>query len=69
MTPDIRIDEVNTQVDLAEPIGPLSPEDVERLVRAVLERLDDRQLSMKRNAEDRAIRDRSYVPDWKKEQV
>jgi hypothetical protein len=46
---DVRIHEVNTEIVITEPIGPLSAEDVKRVVNQVLQILkDERERSAER---------------------
>lgn len=59
--PDVRIDHVSTRLEIVDPIGPLSPKDVNDLVALVLRALTSEQERQAMHQDDRAIRDRSYT--------
>lgn len=63
MATDVRIDLARTEIEITEPIGPLSAEEVRRLAMKVLEILRAEQHREAQYREDRAIRNRSYMPD------
>jgi hypothetical protein len=61
-TPDVRINELATEIVVTEPVGSLSAEDVKRLVALVLVQIRQEQDRVAQRAKDTIIRDRAYVP-------
>jgi hypothetical protein len=57
---DVRIGEVVTEMVVTEDIGPLSAEDVKRLVALVLEKVRQEQDRMAQRERDTMVRDRAY---------
>jgi hypothetical protein len=60
--PDVRINEVATEIVVSEAVGSLSAEDVKRLVALVLAQVRQEQDRAAQRAKDTIIRDRAYVP-------
>ena len=63
MAADVRIDTAKTDVEISEPIGPLSADEVRRLAATILDMI---RAELERDAQlhaDRAIRNRSYGDD------
>jgi hypothetical protein len=65
----VEIGTVHTTLEVQEPVGALSPEEVRRLVQLMMERLRDERWREARLKEDREIRSRSYIPDSEREAV
>ena len=61
-TPDVRINEVVTDIALTEGVGPLSAADVRRIVAIVIEQVQAEQDRQAQRLKDTAIRDRAYQP-------
>ena len=61
-TPDVRINEVVTDIALTEGVGPLSAADVRRIVAIVIEQIQAEQDRRAQRLKDTAIRDRAYQP-------
>jgi hypothetical protein len=61
-TPDVRINEVVTDIALTEGVGPLSAADVRRIVAIVIEQVQAEQDRRAQRLKDTAIRDRAYQP-------
>jgi hypothetical protein len=59
---DVRIGEVSTELTVTEAVGPLSPEDVKRLVALVLEQVRQEQERAELRRRDTAITDRVFRP-------
>jgi len=60
---DIRIGEVSTELIVTEAVGPLSPEDVRKLVLQVLAQLRVEQDRQAQRQNDTAIHDRAFRAD------
>jgi hypothetical protein len=61
-TPDVRINEVATEIQLTEGVGPLSAEQVKKLVALVLAQVKHEQDQNSQRQKDTTIRDQAYVP-------
>jgi hypothetical protein len=61
-TPDVRINEVATEIQVTEGVGPLSAEQVKKLVALVLAQVKHEQDRNSQRQKDTAIRDQAYVP-------
>jgi hypothetical protein len=61
-TPDVRINEVSTEISFTEGVGPLSPEQVKKLVALVLAEVKREQDRVEQRRKDTTIRERAYVP-------
>ena len=61
-SPDVRINEVVTEIAVTEGVGPLSAEDVKRIVAIVLAQIRTEQDRHAQRAKDTTIRDRAYQP-------
>jgi hypothetical protein len=61
-TPDVRINEVLTEIVVTEGVGPLNAEEVKRIVAIVLSQVRTEQDRIAQRAKDTAIRDRAYQP-------
>ena len=59
---DVRIGEVTTELTVTDSVGPLSPEDVKRLVALVLEQVRQEHDRATLRARDTAITDRVFRP-------
>ena len=60
--PDVRINEVVTEIAVTEGIGPLSAEEVKRIVAIVIAQVRTEQDRVAQRAKDTTIRDRAYQP-------
>jgi hypothetical protein len=60
--PDVRINEVVTDIAVTDSVGPLSPEDVKRIVAIVMAQVKTEQDRIAQRAKDTTIRDRAYQP-------
>jgi hypothetical protein len=60
--PDVRINEVVTDIAVTDGVGPLSPEDVKRIVAIVMAQVKTEQDRIAQRAKDTTIRDRAYQP-------
>jgi hypothetical protein len=63
----VQIGTVNTMLDFNEPVGSLSPDEVRRLMQMLQDHQAEVQWKQSRHEEDRAIRNRSYMPDSERE--
>lgn len=61
-TPDVRINEVATEILVTEGVGPLSAEQVKKLVTLVLAQVKLEQDRVDQRQKDTKIRDRAYLP-------
>jgi hypothetical protein len=61
-TPDVRINEVATEIVVTEGVGPLSAEQVKKLVTLVLAQVKLEQDRVDQRQKDTRIRDRAYLP-------
>jgi len=61
-SPDVRINEVATDIQVTEGVGPLSAEQVKKLVALVLAQVKHEQDRNSQRQKDTAIRDQAYVP-------
>jgi hypothetical protein len=61
-TPDVRINEVVTDITVTEGVGPLSAEDLKRIVALVLAQVRTEQDRQAQRTKDTNIRDRAYQP-------
>ena len=61
-TPDVRINEVVTEIVVTDSVGPLSAEEVKRLIALVLAQVRLEQDRAAQRQKDTMIRDRAYVP-------
>jgi hypothetical protein len=57
---DVRIGEVVTELTVTEGVGPLSPEDVRKIVTLVLEQLRQEQDRAQQRERDTGLHDRAY---------
>lgn len=60
---NVRINEVVTDLEITEGVGALSPEEVKRLVKLVLEQVRIEQDRVEQHRRDTKITDRAYHPD------
>jgi hypothetical protein len=60
-SPDVRINEVVTEIAV-EGVGPLSAEEVKRIVAIVMAQVRLEQDRVAQRAKDTTIRDRAYMP-------
>jgi hypothetical protein len=60
--PEVRINEVVTEISVTEGVGPLSTEEVKKLVALVLTQVRLEQDRVAQRQKDTGIRDRAYVP-------
>ena len=61
-SPNVRINEVVTDIAVTEGVGPLSAADVKRIVAIVLAQVKTEQDRHAQQAKDTTIRDRAYQP-------
>jgi hypothetical protein len=61
-SPDVRINEVVTEIAVTEGVGPLSAEEVKRIVAIVMAQVRTEQDRHAQRAKDTTIRDRAYQP-------
>ena len=61
-TPDVRINEVATEIQVTEGVGPLSAEQVKKLVALVMAQVKHEQDQNSQRQKDTTIRDQAYVP-------
>lgn len=61
-TPDVRINEVVTEIEVTEGVGSLNAAEVRRLVALVLEQVHLEQARSAQRQQDTTIRDRAYSP-------
>jgi hypothetical protein len=61
-TPDVRINEVVTDIAVTDGVGPLSVEDVKRIVAIVMAQVKTEQDRLAQRAKDTTIKDRAYQP-------
>jgi hypothetical protein len=61
-TPDVQINEVVTDISVTEGVGPLSAEDLKRIVGIVLAYVRTEQDRQAQQSKDTTIRDRAYQP-------
>jgi hypothetical protein len=61
-SPDVRINEVATEIQVTEGVGPLSAEQVKKLVALVLAQVKHEQDRNSQRQKDTGIRDQAYVP-------
>jgi len=61
-SPDVRINEVVTDIAVTEGVGPLSTEEVKRIVAIVMAQVRTEQDLFAQRAKDTTIRDRAYQP-------
>jgi hypothetical protein len=61
-SPDVRINEVVTDIAVTEGVGPLSAEEVKRIVALVMAQVRTEQDRHAQRAKDTTIRDRAYQP-------
>lgn len=61
-TPDVRINEVVTDISVTEGVGPLSAADLKRIVAIVMTQVRTEQDRQAQRAKDTNIRDRAYQP-------
>jgi hypothetical protein len=59
---DVQVQTVETEVTITDSVGPLSPEDVKRLVTLVLQRVRQEQDRAAERERDTGIHDRAYRP-------
>ena len=60
---DVQVRRVQMAIEVAEPVGPLAPEDVRRIVTLVLEALEQQQASHHDRQRDTRVRDRVWSPE------
>ncbi len=60
---NVRINEVVTDLEITEGVGALSPEEVKKLVKLVLEQVRHEQDKAEQQKRDTKITDRAYHPD------
>jgi hypothetical protein len=61
-SPDVRINEVVTDIAVTEGVGPLSAEDVKRIVAIVMAQVRTEQDRLAQRAKDTTITNRAYQP-------
>lgn len=61
-SPDVRINEVVTDIAVTEGVGPLSAADVKRIVAIVMAQVREEQDRHAQRGKDTTIRDRAYQP-------
>jgi hypothetical protein len=61
-TPDVRINEVVTDITVTEGVGPLNAQDLKRIVAIVLAQVRAEQDRQAQRSKDTNIRDRAYQP-------
>jgi len=61
-SPDVRINEVVTEINVTEGVGPLSAAEVKRIVTLVLEQLRHEQDRLEQRNRDTRITDRIFQP-------
>ena len=61
-SPDVRINEVVTDISVTEGVGALSADEVKRIVAIVMAQLRTEQDRHAQRAKDTTIRDRAYQP-------
>jgi hypothetical protein len=61
-TPDVRINDLVTEVTITDGVGPLSQEEVTRIVAIVMAQVRAEQDRIAQRAKDTMIRDRAYQP-------
>jgi hypothetical protein len=59
---DVHIQEVTAEVVVSDPVGPLSPEEIKRLVAIVMEHLRGEQDRSAQREKDTRITDRAFHP-------
>ena len=59
----VEIDEVHTDLVITDAVGPLSAEDMRKVIAQVMEHIRDREDHAKRRREDDSVGDRAYVSD------
>ena len=57
---DVQIGEVTTDLTITERVGSLSPEEVRKLVKLVLERVRDERVRDERRERDTSVTDRAF---------
>jgi hypothetical protein len=57
---DVQIGEVTTELTITESVGDLSPEEVRRLVKIVLEQVQNERARDERRERDTAVTDRAF---------
>jgi hypothetical protein len=61
-SPDVRINEVVTDISVTEGVGALSADEVKRIVTIVMAQVRAEQDRIAQRAKDTTIRDRAYQP-------
>jgi hypothetical protein len=61
-SPDVRINEFVTDVEITEGIGPLSAVDLKKIVALVLEHIGNEQQRLQQRSRDTEINDRVFQP-------
>jgi hypothetical protein len=61
-SPDVRINEVVTDISVTEGVGTLSADEVKRIVAIVMAQVRAEQDRIAQRAKDTTIRDRAYQP-------
>ena len=59
----VQIDEVHTDLVITDSVGPLSPEDLKKLMKHVMEHIRSMKDHAERKRDDDAVEDRNYYPD------
>jgi hypothetical protein len=62
-SPDVRINEVVTEIDVTEGVGPLSAAQVKQIVKLVLEHIGNEQHRLEQRTRDTRIHDRAFRPE------
>ena len=60
---DIRIEEVQTDLEITESVGTLAPAEVKRLIALVMEQLKTKERHEERRKRDDQLRNTAYVSD------
>jgi hypothetical protein len=59
----VQIDEVHTDLVITDSMGPLSPEDLKKLLKYVMEHIRSMNEHAERKRDDDGVQDRNYYPD------
>jgi hypothetical protein len=62
-SPDVRINEVITEINVTESVGPLSAVEVKRIVALVLEQVHREQRRLEERERDTRVHDRAFRPE------
>jgi hypothetical protein len=62
-SPDVKINEFVTEIEVTEGVGPLSAAQVKQIVTLVLEHVSNEQRRSEQRARDTRIHDRAFRPE------